>query len=90
MEKKICNTCRVEKDFCDFHKGKTKDGYQYKCKLCKKKYSTLNVNSENIRKNKWRLNNVDKVKNSKKKYYQSNRSNEIKKNTIRNNERKKK
>jgi hypothetical protein len=28
MTKKICSTCSIEKDICDFHKGNDKDGYQ--------------------------------------------------------------
>lgn len=89
MEIKVCSKCKVNKDVCEFHKGKTKDGYQYQCKECKKKYSLLNVNKENIRKNTWKLNNPDKVKSAKQKYYQNNKFKEIKRNTEYGNKRKK-
>ena len=69
MEKKVCSTCKVEKDVCEFHKGNSKDGYQYKCKECKKEYSIQNVTKENNRKLLWSKKNQDKVKESKKKYY---------------------
>jgi hypothetical protein len=72
MEKKICSKCKVEKDVCEFHKGKTKDGYQYKCKECKKEYSKLNSIKENNRKVLWAKNNPNKVKESKQKYYTKN------------------
>jgi hypothetical protein len=43
---KICNTCKIEKDFSEFHKGKCSpgnpDGYQYKCKACVKTYYQAN------------------------------------------------
>jgi hypothetical protein len=72
MEKKICSKCKIEKDFCEFHRGKTKDGYQYKCKECKKEYSKLNFIKENNRKTLWAKNNPTKVKESKQKYYNNN------------------
>ena len=72
MEKKICSKCEIEKDVCEFHKGKTKDGYQYKCKECKKEYSKLNFIKENNRKTLWAKNNPTKVKESKQKYYNNN------------------
>jgi hypothetical protein len=82
MEKKVCNSCGEEKNLLDFHKGKTKDGYQYKCKVCKKKYSEINVEKENNRKRTWAKNNQKKVKESKKKYYSNNKEKEL----FRNNE----
>jgi len=57
MEKKICSKCRIEKEICEFHKGNDKNGYQYKCKECKKEYAILNVNKENNRKALWLKNN---------------------------------
>lgn len=39
METKICYKCKVEKDTCEFHKDKSRnDGYDSKCKECKKQY----------------------------------------------------
>jgi hypothetical protein len=81
MVKKVCSKCKEEKEVCEFHKGKTKDGYQYVCKSCKKKYSVLNKEKENIRKIKWKINNPDKIRKSKQKYYQTNKFKEIKRNT---------
>jgi hypothetical protein len=76
MEKKICSKCKEEKDICEFHRGKTKDGYQYKCKECKKEYSKLNFTKENNRKTLWAKNNPTKVKESKQKYYNNNTNKE--------------
>jgi len=72
MEKKICSKCRIEKEICEFHKGNDKNGYQYKCKECKKEYAILNVNKENNRKALWLKNNPNKRKESKQKYYINN------------------
>jgi hypothetical protein len=72
MKKKTCSGCKIEKDVCEFHKSKTGDGYQYRCKECKKKYSKLNVIKENDRKMRWAKNNPDKIKKSKQKYYLNN------------------
>ena len=78
---KLCNKCKIEKKFDEFHKGNGKDGFQYTCKSCKKNYSISNVEKENIRKDKWRIKNIEKVKLSKKKYYLLNKDKEIKRNT---------
>ena len=82
MEKKICNTCREEKELSEFHRGKTKDGYQYKCKICKKNYAHLNVYHENDRKRRWTKDNPKKVKCSKQKYYSNNKDKELHRNNI--------
>ncbi len=43
METKICYKCKVEKDTCEFYKDKTRnDGYESKCKQCKKQYAKDN------------------------------------------------
>jgi hypothetical protein len=89
MTSKICSICKNEKDLNEFHKGKTKDGYQYRCKICKKEYAVLHKELENNRKKNWKLNNIEKVKESKKKYYEKNKKKEIVRNTNRSNERKK-
>ena len=37
METKICTICKQEKNITEFHKTKrTKDGYEYRCKECRK------------------------------------------------------
>ena len=76
MERKTCNKCLIEKDISNFHKGKTKDGYQYTCNQCKVDYANENKDNENKRKNRWKLDNIEKVKVSKKKYYDNNKEKE--------------
>ncbi len=42
---KICNGCNTEKPYIEFSidsKGKSKDGYQYRCKQCNREYNKLN------------------------------------------------
>ena len=80
--KKICNTCYIEKSVSEFHKGKTKDGYQYKCKECKKIFAILNREKENLRKKIWAKNNPIKVKETKKKYYINNKDKELFRNNL--------
>jgi transposase-like protein len=70
MSYKVCNKCGENKLLSEFHKGKTKDGHQYTCKVCKYEYSIKNKEQENIRKSNWRLSNPEKIKQSKQKYYQ--------------------
>jgi len=89
MYSKICNKCGENKMVTEYHKGKTKDGYQYTCKVCKQNYAIQNKEKENERKLKWKLNNPEKTTESKKKYYQLNREKEIRRNTNKINERKK-
>lgn len=89
MEKKLCKSCGIEKSVSEFHLGKTKDGYQYRCKSCKKKYSEMNVERENERKRTWTKNNSEKVKDSKRRYYSKNKDKELSRNNIYTRERKK-
>ena len=43
---KICNKCKEEKPFSEFTKNKiTKDGYNYICKQCRKKYHIDNIDT---------------------------------------------
>jgi hypothetical protein len=61
--KKICNKCSIEKESCDFYKDSNKkDGLTTFCIECKK---TSNKAS--------RTKNIDKIKISKKKYYEDNK-----------------
>jgi len=42
---KVCSKCKIEKEFSDFGKDKTrKDGYRYVCKECNKPYSRRKAN----------------------------------------------
>lgn len=82
---KVCNKCKVEKEYSEFDKCKQKkDGLQYTCKLCRKEYFKNNkeiisvkqkahyeTNKEiiSVRHNVYRLKNKDKFK----KYYQANK-----------------
>jgi len=44
VETKICSKCKEEKEICEFNKDKTrKDGFENKCKECKKKYYEVNL-----------------------------------------------
>lgn len=70
VRKKVCSTCKVEKEITEFSKDKTeKDGYTYSCKVCRNK-----------RYNDWAKENKDKVRERNAKraedrqaYYQSER-----------------
>ena len=70
VRKKVCTTCKIEKEITEFSKDKNeKDGYTYNCKVCRNK-----------RYNEWAKNNKDKIREknakkseSRKAYYQSER-----------------
>jgi len=89
MNSKQCNKCGEEKKISEFHRGNGKYGYQYTCKVCKHNYAIQNKEKENERKLQWRLNNLEKVSISKKKYYELNKDKEIKRNTNYSNKKKK-
>ena len=71
MLKKICSKCKEEKDICEFYNNKsTFDKKRPECKLCSNKqsmsYNQKNKgNLKNI-KEKYVINNKEKVKESKK------------------------
>ena len=53
MEKKICSKCRVEKEFCEFHKmSKSKSGVKSICKECRKLEKSKNAEYHLINKEK--------------------------------------
>jgi len=84
--KKICCTCKIEKDASEFHKSKAlKDGHRRRCKECRKKCYQKNkeyrreMERQYYQKNKeqkieygkeYRRNNKDKISKYKKEYYQ--------------------
>ena len=77
METKICNTCKIEKETCEFGNLKTsKDKLMYSCKeYCKKrgkKYRTENYEKtlEGVR--NWNKKNVDRVNIRSKKWRDNN------------------
>jgi len=70
--KKKCSKCQIEKELSDFHKNKNKkDGYSYKCKLCKSEETKIlyqqNKDVFTERRIKYRNENPEKVKNYRKK-----------------------
>lgn len=85
---KVCSKCKVEKSCDDFSRNKTtKDGLQYHCRECIKKYNKENVDKIKSRDKKWRQenshkkaqydkewrqNNVEKSKQYRKKWSQAN------------------
>ena len=91
METKICNKCKVEKEFCEFNiDSRSKSGRQASCKLCRKKYNETNSEKNKIRGLEWRnnhpnysknyskqyyINNKEKIKESNKNYYENNKEN---------------
>lgn len=81
MISKKCTKCYEEKPLTEYHKGGDKYGCQYVCKACKKKYAIQNKDRENERKLNWKLNNMEKIIISKKKYYELSKDKEIKRNT---------
>lgn len=67
--KKLCNGCGMEKDIFQFYKHKrTVDGYETKCKECKKIYQEENKEKIKLVKREYVLNNKDYLKEYKKKY----------------------
>jgi len=78
-EKKICKSCGLEKNLCDFNKDKySKDGLRYRCKKCTqeeyRKYYYDNLEREIKRQVNYQNNNKDKVnkrrvEKHKEKYY---------------------
>jgi hypothetical protein len=71
--KKICSTCKQEKDVSEFHKDKNKkDGYHTQCKVCKREYA---VNHPEFRK-AWRENNKEHVNESRKEWRVKNKERE--------------
>jgi len=66
---KVCRKCNLEKDYSEFYKDShLKDGYESKCKSCKKGYE--NIRKEKIQQyqQKYYLNNKDKILKKSKKY----------------------
>jgi hypothetical protein len=63
METKVCSKCKKETKVCDFYKRKdSKDGYRSDCKDC-----------FNERCLEYRLDNVDIIKDRRKRYFQNNK-----------------
>lgn len=85
ISQKKCNKCYIVKDLDLFNRDKSsKDGRRSNCKECSKLYRENNRdhikeyrerNKDRIKKqiDLWVLNNIEKLKNDKKKYYQLNK-----------------
>lgn len=78
METKVCKKCNELKNVNDFDKSsRSKDGYFYMCKSCKKEYSerhySKNKESIKIRSAKYYKNNVENYRKNHNQYYQDNR-----------------
>ena len=77
MTKKICSKCKIEKDVCEFYKNPKKEGeVRTRCKKCMNKssyvYSKKNKEKLHEIKERYVMNNKEKVKNSKKKWFDKN------------------
>jgi len=85
---KICIVCGLDKELIDFNIRKdSKDGHNNKCKNCKSFYTKqLRANDPTYHKrhleqtNRYKENNKESVKNSKKQYYLNNREKLLKHN----------
>lgn len=61
---KQCSKCNETRDYFEFYKdSKTKDGYSYSCKNCRKNYAAqyakTNKYKEKVRRNKWKQAGID-------------------------------
>lgn len=67
MENKLCSKCEILKPYSEFHRNKRNpDGYKYNCKECRVEeslaYSSKNRESIAAKTKMWRLNNLEKDK----------------------------
>lgn len=80
---KVCCRCKELKDTSDFGKLHcSKDGFQYSCKLCKKKYREENKDKIYAKQRQFYHDNKDKLLKSQKHYYETNKDIISKKNKI--------
>jgi len=78
MEKR-CHKCKVVKPLVEFHKlTKSKDGYQAKCKECKKQYHLQNKDRTSLKNKQRYQENKEEIKKRSNQYYHENKE-EIKK-----------
>ena len=70
---KICTKCKISKPIAEFHKDKSrKDGYDLRCKSCRKERHQNNKEANNVRSQQYYQDNLDKVKETRKKYRENN------------------
>jgi hypothetical protein len=71
---KVCNRCKIKKDYLFFYKSKSsKDGFEPRCKQCNKElkseYYLKNKEVINERNKNWKDNNKEKILEDSKEYY---------------------
>ena len=70
---KICSKCKISKTLSEFSKDKSrKDGYDLRCKSCRKERHQNNKEANNVRSQQYYQDNLDKVKETRKKYRENN------------------
>jgi len=71
---KVCSKCREEKELTEFSKNKyNKDGYQYNCKTCRKKYREGNTEYMKKYRKEYREKNKEAIAEKAKIYYEENK-----------------
>lgn len=72
MTKKICSTCSIEKDICEFTYRNDRKKYRNQCKSCLNQMEVIrySLNPDNKKKRGylWKINNAEKVNISNKKW----------------------
>ena len=70
---KVCSKCKITKTLSEFSKDKSrKDGYDLRCKSCRKEQHQNNKEANNVRSQQYYQDNLDKVKETRKKYRENN------------------
>jgi transposase-like protein len=73
-DSKTCSKCSIEKSLEEFHKKKSsKDGYNPRCKECRKKYQEENKEQIKEYNKKWEEENKENRKESGKTYRETNK-----------------
>jgi hypothetical protein len=72
MKTKICNKCKIEKPFSEFHKGNDKNRLRYECKSCRKQYDKDNAVNIAKRMKRYHKNNAPLIAKQRKHYYKEN------------------
>ena len=76
MEPKKCKKCLEIKDLSEFNKGNDpKDGKKYICKECQKIINKLYNDDNKDKYKEWVKNNLEKIKEKTKRYYDNNKGN---------------
>ena len=71
---KICNQCKILNPITEFSRNKSrKDGHQYYCKTCEKKYRDNNKDASKLYHKKYSEDNRQSLKEYHKKYYENNK-----------------